>query len=102
MTAHDLAVWDISVINQSILRPASYRTQQTETLLTDGTATTTFTADGGGGTAVVSASVAAETVATEIEVAQIPFMEIPTAGTWGLLLLGLGLGVGGAWVVGRM
>jgi hypothetical protein len=74
----------------------------TSTVLTDGTATTTFTADGGGGTAVVSASVDAETVATEIEVAQIPFMEIPTAGTWGLLLLGLGLGVGGAWVVGRM
>jgi CubicO group peptidase (beta-lactamase class C family) len=39
MTAYDLAQWDISVINQTILRPASYREQQTTTLLTDGTAT---------------------------------------------------------------
>jgi D-alanyl-D-alanine carboxypeptidase len=39
MTAHDLALWDISVIDRSVLQPASYRTQQTETLLADGTAT---------------------------------------------------------------
>jgi CubicO group peptidase (beta-lactamase class C family) len=39
MTAHDLALWDISVIDRSVLRPTSYRTQQTETLLDDGTAT---------------------------------------------------------------
>ncbi|MDH5198841.1 MAG: beta-lactamase family protein, partial [Gemmatimonadota bacterium] len=38
MTAHDLALWDLSVINQSVLQPASYRTQQTEMLLADGTA----------------------------------------------------------------
>lgn len=39
MTAHDLALWDIAVIKQSLLKPASYRLQQTETLLEDGTAT---------------------------------------------------------------
>jgi hypothetical protein len=39
MTPSDLARWDISVINQSILKPASYRTQQTTVLLTDGTST---------------------------------------------------------------
>jgi D-alanyl-D-alanine carboxypeptidase len=39
MTAHDLALWDLGVIDQSILQPASYRTQQTEMLLDDGTAT---------------------------------------------------------------
>jgi len=39
MTAHDLAVWDIAVINRSVLKPASYRLQQTEVLLDNGTAT---------------------------------------------------------------
>ena len=39
MTARDLATWNISVINQSILKPASYRTQQTTTLLANGTST---------------------------------------------------------------
>jgi CubicO group peptidase (beta-lactamase class C family) len=39
MTAHDLARWDLSIINQSVLRPASYRTQQTEVLLTAGNTT---------------------------------------------------------------
>ena len=39
MTARDLAAWDVSVIKQSVLRPASYKQQQTETLLRDGTGT---------------------------------------------------------------
>ena len=39
MTAHDLAVWDISVIKQSVLRPASYKRQQTAVVLVDGTGT---------------------------------------------------------------
>ena len=39
MTAGDLAKWDISVIDQKILNPASYRTQQTTVLLKNGTAT---------------------------------------------------------------
>ena len=39
MTAHDLAVWDIAVINRSVLRPASYRTQQTDIILDAGHAT---------------------------------------------------------------
>lgn len=37
MTASDLARWDISVIDQRILTPASYRTQQTTMLLSNGT-----------------------------------------------------------------
>jgi D-alanyl-D-alanine carboxypeptidase len=36
MNASDLARWDISVIDQKILKPSSYHTQQTETLLADG------------------------------------------------------------------
>ncbi len=36
MTTHDLALWDISVINQTILKPASYRTMQTDVLLESG------------------------------------------------------------------
>lgn len=40
MTSADLARWDISVINQTILKPASYHQQQTTTLLADGRATT--------------------------------------------------------------
>jgi D-alanyl-D-alanine carboxypeptidase len=39
MSSSDLARWDISVINQSILDPASYHTQQTSLLLADGRAT---------------------------------------------------------------
>ena len=39
MTAHDLATWDLGVINQTILKPASYRAQQTTTLLANGTST---------------------------------------------------------------
>ncbi|HEY4306044.1 MAG TPA: serine hydrolase domain-containing protein [Gemmatimonadaceae bacterium] len=39
MTASDLARWDISVIKQAILQPASYREQQTSLLLKDGRAT---------------------------------------------------------------
>ena len=44
MTAHDLAVWDIAVINRSVLRPASYRTQQTDIILDAGNATGTGSA----------------------------------------------------------
>jgi len=39
MTAHDLALWNISVIKQSVLRPSSYKQQQTEVLLRNGTGT---------------------------------------------------------------
>jgi D-alanyl-D-alanine carboxypeptidase len=39
MTATDLAKWDISVIRQSVLKPASYRAQQTAVLLADGRST---------------------------------------------------------------
>jgi len=39
MTASDLARWDISVINQNVMSPASYREQQTEVLLTNGAGT---------------------------------------------------------------
>jgi CubicO group peptidase (beta-lactamase class C family) len=39
MTAHDLALWDIAVINGSLLEPQSYRTQQTDVLLAAGNAT---------------------------------------------------------------
>ena len=39
MTAHDLAVWNVGVIKQSVLRAASYKQQQTEMLLEDGTGT---------------------------------------------------------------
>ena len=39
MSAHDLALWDLSIIEQSLLRPASYRAQQTEVLLANGTGT---------------------------------------------------------------
>ncbi len=39
MTAHDLALWNVSVIDQKILQPASYRTMQTTVLLKNGTAT---------------------------------------------------------------
>ncbi|WP_404709891.1 serine hydrolase domain-containing protein [Sphingomonas sp. MMS24-J13] len=37
MTASDLARWDISVIDQSVMRPTSYAEQQRSVLLTNGT-----------------------------------------------------------------
>ena len=39
MTASDLAAWDISILKQSVLTPASYHTQQTEVLLKNGAST---------------------------------------------------------------
>jgi len=39
MNSSDLATWDISVIKQSLMKPASYHTQQTTTLLADGRST---------------------------------------------------------------
>jgi CubicO group peptidase (beta-lactamase class C family) len=39
MTAHDLALWDIAMIDQKLLRPASYREQRTDVLLTNGQGT---------------------------------------------------------------
>jgi D-alanyl-D-alanine carboxypeptidase len=39
MTARDLAAWDISMIDQTVLKPASYRVMQTDTLLKSGVAT---------------------------------------------------------------
>jgi CubicO group peptidase (beta-lactamase class C family) len=39
MTAHDLALWNLSVINRTILRPESYRSQQADVLLQAGNAT---------------------------------------------------------------
>jgi len=39
MTAHDLALWNISIMNQSLLKPASYKIQQTDVLLEAGNAT---------------------------------------------------------------
>ena len=39
MTAEDLAKWDISMINEQVLKPASYRLMQTDTLLKSGVAT---------------------------------------------------------------
>jgi D-alanyl-D-alanine carboxypeptidase len=39
MTAHDLALWNISVMNRSLLRPASYKTMQTDMLLETGLST---------------------------------------------------------------
>ncbi|MEO8295705.1 MAG: serine hydrolase domain-containing protein [Gemmatimonadota bacterium] len=39
MTAHDLAAWDIAMITQSVMKPASYRAQQLNFLLTNGTST---------------------------------------------------------------
>ena len=36
MTAHDLALWDVSVIDQAVLRPASYRTMQSDVPLASG------------------------------------------------------------------
>src|SRR5271165_5227209 len=39
MTAEDLAKWDISVMKQSVLKPASYREMETEVLLKNGAGT---------------------------------------------------------------
>jgi CubicO group peptidase (beta-lactamase class C family) len=39
MTAEDLAKWDISIINRSLLGESSYRALETETLLTSGVGT---------------------------------------------------------------
>ena len=39
MTARDLALWDISTIDQTVLKPASYQVMQTNTLLKNGLAT---------------------------------------------------------------
>jgi D-alanyl-D-alanine carboxypeptidase len=39
MTAHDLALWDIAVINRSLLRSPSYQAQQTDVLLQSGLST---------------------------------------------------------------
>ncbi len=39
MTASDLAKWDISLIQQSVLKPESYRALETETLLANGAGT---------------------------------------------------------------
>jgi len=36
MTAHDLALWDISLIDQTVLQPASYRALETEVELNNG------------------------------------------------------------------
>lgn len=39
MTASDLAKWDISLMNESLLAPTSYRAMETEALLKNGTGT---------------------------------------------------------------
>jgi len=39
MTAEDLAKWDISMVDQTVLKPASYREMETETLLKNGAGT---------------------------------------------------------------
>jgi CubicO group peptidase (beta-lactamase class C family) len=39
MTPRDLARWDIATINQKVLKPASYRLMQTETVLANGVGT---------------------------------------------------------------
>ena len=36
MTAHDLALWDISLIDQTVMRPSSYREMEIETRLANG------------------------------------------------------------------
>ena len=36
MTARDLALWDVSMIDQKVLKPASYQTMESEVRLTDG------------------------------------------------------------------
>lgn len=39
MTARDLATWDLSLINQTVLKPQSYRTLETTLVLANGTGT---------------------------------------------------------------
>jgi hypothetical protein len=39
MTAEDLALWDLSILNHSLLKPGSYRELETETLLNNGLGT---------------------------------------------------------------
>ena len=39
MTAHDLAVWNIAVMNRSVLKTQSYKTQQADMLLENGLST---------------------------------------------------------------
>jgi D-alanyl-D-alanine carboxypeptidase len=39
MTAHDLALWDISMIDRSLMQPASYRQMETEVSLANGVGT---------------------------------------------------------------
>jgi len=39
MTAHDLALWDISLMDQAILKPASYKALETEVQLANGVGT---------------------------------------------------------------
>jgi D-alanyl-D-alanine carboxypeptidase len=39
MTAHDLALWNLSLIDRSLLKPGSYRAMQTDMLLNTGTNT---------------------------------------------------------------
>ena len=39
MTAHDLALWNISMIDRSLLKPESYKVMHTDMLLAPGTAT---------------------------------------------------------------
>lgn len=39
MTAHDLALWNIAVMNRALLKPSSYKAQQTDMLLENGIAT---------------------------------------------------------------
>jgi D-alanyl-D-alanine carboxypeptidase len=39
MTAHDLALWDISILNQTVLQPASYHVLETEVQLDSGVGT---------------------------------------------------------------
>ena len=39
MPAQDLAEWDISIINQTVLKPASYREMETEVVLKNGLGT---------------------------------------------------------------
>lgn len=39
MTAEDLARWDVSIIDQSLIQPASYRQLERETVLADGVGT---------------------------------------------------------------
>jgi len=39
MTAHDLATWDVAVMNRSLLRAESYETQQRDMLLSSGLST---------------------------------------------------------------